>query len=203
MTKTKFRADSITLRRSYTGEQREDAAIALSAQLNSYEPFLQAKTIAAYIPFGGEINILPSLCDLLTNSAYPERRLVLPRVQKPHGLEFHLCDSEVFCGKNSGGSFDEGYEGILEPPASWPIVPVKEIDLFLVPGVAFDKSCVRLGYGKGFYDRMLTHKRPDAQVVGIIFDDLLYEKLPAEDHDFIMDAVISPSYFFSAPSISA
>lgn len=203
MTKSKFRTDAITRRRAYNGTQREAAAAALSLRLNAFEPLLKARTVAAYIPFGGEINILTSLCDLITNPLSEKKRVLLPRVIKPHTLQFHACEPEVFCGKNAGGFFDEGYEGILEPPVEWPVVPIEEIDIFLVPGVAFDHSCVRLGYGKGFYDRMLTGKRADALAVGVIYDEMLYEKLPAENHDYIMDAVISPSYFFSAESIEA
>lgn len=203
MTKPTFRSAAISRRRSYDGDQREAAAIALSAQLNAFKPLSSARTVAAYIPFGGEINILPALCDLISNSDSTEKRVLLPRVIEPHTLQFHVCEPSVFCGKNSGGAFDEGYGGILEPPADWEVVPIEEIDVFLVPGVAFDKSGVRLGYGKGFYDRMLINKRDDALAIGVIFDDLLYDRLPSEDHDFIMDAVISPNYFFSAASINA
>lgn len=203
MTKTQFRSDAISRRRAYDGEQRQSAATDLSTHLNKLDILLEARTVAAYIPFGGEINILPALCDLLGNPASKVERILLPRVKEPHTLKFHVCDLSVFCGKNSGGAFDEGYGGILEPPADWEVVPIEEIDVFLVPGVAFDRSCMRLGYGKGFYDRMLTGKRNDAKALGIIFDDLLYDSLPFEDHDIAMDAVISPRYFFSASSIKA
>jgi len=62
----------------------------------------------------------------------------------------------------------------------------------IVPGVAFDSQCHRLGRGKGFYDRLLP-QIPHAVKIGVCFDHQIVEELPSEPHDVLMDLVISPS----------
>jgi len=61
------------------------------------------------------------------------------------------------------------------------LVPTQEIDVFLVPGLAFDHSGNRLGYGKGFYDRLLSGKRPDAPSVALAFSQQIIAQVPTKD----------------------
>lgn len=83
-----------------------------------------------------------------------------------------------------------GQFGILEPAAA-PTIPLAELDLVVVPGVAFDSTGHRLGYGAGFYDRVLQDCENRGLLVGLCFEFQILEKLPAEDHDIRMDMVIS------------
>lgn len=81
--------------------------------------------------------------------------------------------------------------GLLEPPAdhaAW-IEDVEEIDLVVVPGLAFDRRGGRLGFGGGFYDRFLESTR--AFRVGLVYGCLLLDEVPMEAHDVRVDVVIS------------
>ena len=81
--------------------------------------------------------------------------------------------------------------GILCPKAYCPPVSMAEVELVVVPGVAFAKNGARLGRGGGFYDRLLAHPEMRALRVGLCFDECLRESLPEEEGDQRMDWVIS------------
>jgi 5-formyltetrahydrofolate cyclo-ligase len=68
-----------------------------------------------------------------------------------------------------------------------------EADAILLPGIAFDKRGMRLGYGGGYYDRLLPQCRPACVRIGIGFDEQLLAEIPAEDHDEHVDIVVTPS----------
>lgn len=71
--------------------------------------------------------------------------------------------------------------GALEPPASAPKVPLETVDAVLLPALAFDQKGVRLGYGGGFYDRLLPGFT--GLTVGVVWADLIVPELPTEAHD--------------------
>ena len=66
------------------------------------------------------------------------------------------------------------------------------IDLILIPGVAFDRKCNRLGRGGGYYDRFLAHRKY-SQLIGVGYDFQLVDQVPAERHDMRLQGVIVPS----------
>ena len=98
-------------------------------------------------------------------------------------------------------SMDElasGRFGIREPRAELRETPAKtvpnsELDVILVPGVAFDRLGNRLGHGQGFYDRLLSELPAQVRKLGIAFDCQIIESIPAEPHDVAMDFVVTES----------
>ena len=84
-----------------------------------------------------------------------------------------------------------GKFGVLEPPPKALHIPPEEVDLVLVPGMAFDEECYRLGRGRGFYDRWLL-ALPGLKL-GLGFDHQLVTRVPRETHDVQLDGVIIPS----------
>ena len=102
-------------------------------------------------------------------------------------------------------SLDElepGYRGIPEPKASLRrepgrIVAPEDIELAIVPGLAFDTSGNRLGRGGGFYDRFLLKLPPTATVVGLAFDCQVFESIPVEPHDRPVDFLITETALFA------
>ena len=63
----------------------------------------------------------------------------------------------------------------------------------IVPAVAYDKNCYRLGYGGGFYDRFLENLRKDAVTIGIAFDLQIFDEVPKEAHDAQLDYIVTES----------
>jgi 5-formyltetrahydrofolate cyclo-ligase len=70
-------------------------------------------------------------------------------------------------------------------------VDVTELDLIMVPGVAFDRRGARMGHGKGYYDKLLQHARPDAPLIALAFECQLFAEIPTEDHDIFMDKILT------------
>lgn len=96
-------------------------------------------------------------------------------------------------------SMDELVAGtwkILEPPRDrWgdpgKEVDARELDMVMVPGVAFTRDGARMGNGQGYYDRLLNQVRPDASLVALAFESQLFPELAVSPHDVYMDKVIT------------
>jgi 5-formyltetrahydrofolate cyclo-ligase len=96
-------------------------------------------------------------------------------------------------------SFDElvvGKWSILEPPRErWEeadrIVRAAELDLVMVPGVAFDRQGARMGNGQGYYDRLLQQVRPDCRLVGLCYESQLFDRLAVGPHDVFMHRIVT------------
>jgi 5-formyltetrahydrofolate cyclo-ligase len=89
-----------------------------------------------------------------------------------------------------------GTMGVLEPQhelrrLEQRRVTAADLDLILIPGLAFDRHGSRLGYGKGYYDRLLHQIRPDATKVGLCFECQLFAEIPVLPHDICVDVVIT------------
>ena len=93
---------------------------------------------------------------------------------------------QQYLGKDA---LQKGAFNIWEPDDTCPIVGLQEIELIIVPGVAFDRSRNRLGRGKGFYDRILTQL--EIPKIGICFDFQLKEHIPTEAFDEKMDVILT------------
>lgn len=113
---------------------------------------------------------------------FPDRRWVLPRVDG-ETMRFHFADP----ARLAAGTF-----GIQEPAEDAPVCPTGEIDLFLCPGMAFSIKGVRLGRGKGYYDRALAGATPEATKVGVCFSEQFMAELPSEPHDLPMQFLATP-----------
>lgn len=114
------------------------------------------------------------------------KQVALPRVESKGVLGIHLY--------RDGDELEIGpYGGIQQPLVSAPRVPHESIDAVIVPGVGFDLQGRRLGYGGGFYDRLLPHLRPDCLRIGIAYDEQLLDELPVAEHDERVRVVVTPT----------
>jgi 5-formyltetrahydrofolate cyclo-ligase len=93
---------------------------------------------------------------------------------------------------------DVGRFGILEPRAVLRERPDRnidpcELDLLVIPGVAFDRRGGRIGHGRGYFDRLLIEVRESATLIGLAFDCQVFDHVPTEPHDVPMDLVVTES----------
>lgn len=168
------------LRQSRPGpESQHEQSNSLRRVIGDWLADREARVIGCFAALPGE----PELLSLLEQ--FPEMRWVLPRVVGSE-LAFH----EVRNSRLDPGSF-----GIREPSASSVVCGVDEIDVMLCPGMAFSRDGVRLGRGKGFYDRALAGAR--AIRVGVCFREQVLPGLPKEDHDQRMDFLATPDGLIS------
>jgi 5-formyltetrahydrofolate cyclo-ligase len=168
-------------RRALRAEQREAAAEAIASRVLALLGRKPVGAVLGYVATPEEADPRPLLEALEAAGA----RLALPRVDAPARLALHWV---ALADRLEPGSF-----GILEPAADMPLARPLEIDLVLVPGVAFDTACNRIGYGGCFYDNLLPLLRDDAVRIGLAFDEQIVEEIPAEDHDVRLDWVVTPN----------
>jgi len=83
---------------------------------------------------------------------------------------------------------------MLEPAADLPVIDPATLDVVLVPGVAFDRQGGRLGFGGGYYDRLLP--TTPALRIGVTYDECLCDALPCGEHDQRMDWIVTPTELF-------
>lgn len=136
------------------------------------------QVIHSYLPIKGEIDITPLLKWSMEKGIKVVCPKVLPKRQMSNLELISFKEIEVgpFRTIHPAGGIE--YDGI--------------IDLIILPGLAFDNSFNRLGYGGGYYDRFLV-KHPDAYKVAVLYSFQLIESVPVEDHDVKMDQLIHAS----------
>lgn len=134
--------------------------------------YQNAKTIAIYYPINKEIQLL----DLMSDH---DKRFCFPKI-----IHFAESSMDFF---EAGNEFVDSIFGMKEPTGRY--VDSSEIDMFLVPGLAFSKQGYRLGYGKGFYDRYL--KGIDKPKIGVAFDYQILDEIPFHDEDQKMTSLVS------------
>lgn len=135
--------------------------------------------VLGYAALPEEIDSAPAI-ELLRAAGL---RIAYPRVEAGGILTLHLAEEADLA--------PEGRFGIREPNASAPRVEPAVVDVVLVPGVAFDEQRFRLGYGGGYYDRLLPLLRHDATRIGLAFEEQIVGELPREDHDMQLDAIVT------------
>lgn len=152
-------------RGALTDQEQAAAAEGLSAQLAHHPALQSASTIAAYLPFDGEISPLP----VMDYWHAAGKSVYLPIVLPGDELAFRVWHPDARLSKNRFG--------IPEPDGE--DTPAREMDVILVPLVGFDAAGNRLGMGKGFYDRTLSGAGSRPQLIGLAHDCQETDLVPA------------------------
>ena len=154
----------------------EKEALEVMATIEATEVFRTAAVVLLYWSIANELSTREML-----SSWSCGRRIILPRVEG---------DTLVLAEYAGAESLTEGKFGIMEPAQAAPIVNPDEIELAIIPGMAFDPKGHRLGHGKGYYDRLLAMLH--CPVIGIAQQAQIVENVPVEPHDRGVDIVITP-----------
>lgn len=183
--KQRFRARVRQSRRARSSEERTQAAGALAVRLSEITE--GCGLIASYVAAPLE----PETA-LFHRSALEYGMQIVVPASRPDGLldwvelrHFDTADAAVFYP----GAF-----GLLEPTGErLPPQTLGTVDLAVIPAAAVDRTGVRLGWGRGYYDRTLAALVERPRVVATVFDDELFAEIPREAHDAPVDAVVTPS----------
>jgi 5-formyltetrahydrofolate cyclo-ligase len=161
-------------------EERTEVSEAIRERLVGLECWRAARMVLLYaaLPDEPDTFILPR----------GDKCFCYPRYHADRGYEAARVDD---VGKLAPGKF-----GVLEPVTEAAEVPPEGVDLIVVPGVAFDKECYRLGRGRGFYDQWLLAL--PGMKIGVGFDHQLLDLVPREPHDVQLDGLIVPSRYVVA-----
>ena len=145
--------------------------------------YAAAQTVLFYVDVRSEVRTRHCLPQALQHG----KRIVVPYCVAGRLELFHLADM---------AELSVGMYKILEPQESLrelaeKRVGVQELDLVMVPGVAFDRRGARMGHGKGYYDKLLEHARPEAPLVALAFECQMFPEIPTQAHDVFMDKIIT------------
>ncbi len=153
--------------------EREKRATALLRAVWKHPAFEQAQNVLLFWPLPDEINTIP-----LIERAYAVGKTIFLPV---------VVGDDLVIKPYNPMAMKPGAFGILEPQGD-PVSPV-QLDLIIVPGVAFDATGNRMGRGKGFYDRLLAGT--SATTIGVCYAEQYYLSIPTEPHDVPLNDVIT------------
>ena len=186
ISKAALRAQLQAARRRVADTVRADEARMLSEHLEAAKSIVSSdNTVCAYVPVGAE----PGSIEMLEVLLRVAGRVLLPVAR----TTAHNAALPLRWGEYRPGTLTSARWGLLEPPQPWlPASAIAEASLILVPSLAVDRSGVRLGRGRGFYDRSLGHRDPRARLLAVVRDAELVDELPAEPHDIAMTDALTP-----------
>lgn len=160
-------------------EVRTQASRAIAQELTARPCLQRAKIVALYADFRDEVGT----SELLVECCRAGKVVVLPRTEDGGTLTLRPVDEATALVRSPGG--------ILEPPENLRPIAPNRVDLFVVPGLAFDRNGGRLGYGRGHYDRLLTAAHDESVFVGVAFHCQLVDGIPLEPHDVRLHHVLT------------
>jgi 5-formyltetrahydrofolate cyclo-ligase len=181
--KAALRERLLAARRSSSDGDRAEQASALLDHV--VRLMIDGGTVCAYVPVGAE----PGSIELLDALLRRADRVLLPVART-------TADDDAVAlqwGEYRPGQLETARFGLLEPPGPWlPAAAVAEAGVVLVPALAVDRAGARLGRGRGFYDRTLVLRDPQARLIAVVRDEELLDEVPHEPHDVPMTHALTP-----------
>jgi 5-formyltetrahydrofolate cyclo-ligase len=156
--------------------QRTEKSREIEERLFSLPEFKSARTIMFFASFRSEVETAPMIRRALASG----KRIILPKVKSK--------ELELFEIRNFDSDVSSGAWGIPEPRETAP-VKLGEIDIIIVPGAAFDEQGSRLGYGAGFYDKLLSEFKK--LTVALAFEEQIVSAVPTASHDIPIKKIVT------------
>lgn len=180
-TKQEIRSAAKAGVRALSATQKAAASASIFECVMGVAQVREASTVALFSSLPDEPQTASAIAALS-----PEKRVVLPRVDGDE-MEFYRY---VPSADGASGVLAKGAFGIDEPQGDERVEPA-EIDVIIVPGVAFTREGVRCGRGRGYYDKYLSSADFRGFKIGVCYGCQLFEELPVEPHDVRMDMVVA------------
>ncbi len=180
--KSEIRHKTLVRRDALSDEDRAEKSKRIMECLFEFANFLEAKNVLFYRNSGSEV-----VTEAMIRKALEREKIVaLPWVDKKEGeilpLKIDNLDRDV----------RPGYRGIREPiPQRCKAIPVGNVHLAIIPGVAFDERGGRIGHGTGFYDRFIPRLDVTTRKVALAFECQIVPQIPMEPHDRHIDIIIT------------
>lgn len=163
--------------------EKEDVSRVIVQKFLDLPEYAAAQTVMFYVDVRTEVKTRDFLAIALTHG----KKIVVP----------YCVDGELeLFWLQSMDELSIGMYKILEPRADLRGLPEKKVspidlDLVMVPGVAFDRTGARMGHGFGYYDKLLEHTRPGTPLIALAFECQLFEEIPTAAHDIFMDKIVT------------
>ena len=172
--KHKIRKEIKEKLKRYSKLERSTKSAIIKDRLFKEEEFKKSKVVMFYVSLKDEVDTLAMVDEALEMG----KRVCVPVILSE---EKRLIAGEI---KDRSEDLERQHFGIYQPKKGRVReVPLEDIDLVVVPGIAFDKANVRLGRGHGYYDRFLSGLPKPTKTIGLAFDFQVVENLPQDSHD--------------------
>jgi 5-formyltetrahydrofolate cyclo-ligase len=180
--KAEIRNKTLSLRDALSDKERRDKSNKIMDRLFDFANFIEAKIVLFYMNTDHEVNTV----NMIRKAMEYEKGIVLPYVDKKEKqiipLKIDDLDSDV----------QPGYRKIPEPiPQRCKQMPVEQIDLAIIPGIAFDERGGRIGHGTGFYDKLIPKFEITTRKVALAFECQIVPQIPMEPHDRHIDIIVT------------
>jgi 5-formyltetrahydrofolate cyclo-ligase len=176
MNKKDLRAFIRMQKSMFSVEQLQNMSEDIIRRLMAHPRIKNANTILMYYSLDDEVNTHAAVDQLVSQG----KHVLLPAVISDTEMELRCYEGPK--------DLEGGFFNIMEPVGK-AFSNYEEIDVAVVPGMAFDGRCNRLGRGRGYYDRLLP-KLPQAYKIGICFDFQKLPGIPADEHDIKVDEIV-------------
>lgn len=179
--KREIRKKILSIRDSLSEEDIDKYSFLIKENFFSLPEVKKAQNFFIFVNFRSEVKTIPIINELINK----DKKIIVP-----------YSDIEnkrlILCYINSISELKIGNYGILEPDINNSRrADLKDIDLAVIPGSAFDESGGRVGYGGGFYDRVIPDLRSDVPKIALAFDFQVIEKVPMGYYDKRMDIIVT------------
>ncbi len=180
--KAELRKAILAKRNLLTPQQITAKSLQIKQKLFNMVEFKKAICVCFYVSFKNEV----STHEMIKEALQLGKRIVVPVVESEKTLS--LCEIKDFAQEMGIGKF-----GILEPKSEYRRqVDLSELELVVVPGIAFDENGNRIGFGRGYYDNLLS-KMVGLPFIGLAYDLQIVTRIPATDCDIPVHKIITES----------
>jgi len=185
-TKGEIRSESLKKRDALNPDEKAGKDLAIKGNFLSLPEYKNASTVLFFASFRSEVNTIPLIIKALEDG----KRILLPKVNKASG-ELDIYEIE------SLNEIQKGYMGIPEPAGGIPAAPPVNCDIcdiIVIPGAVFDLKGGRLGYGGGYYDRLLSQLKGERKphLIALAYElQILEQPLPLEGHDVKVEKIVT------------
>jgi len=179
--KRELRKETIEKRDRIPPEVRAIKDREIMERLITYKPFVDAEAVMLFASFRTEVDTFP----IIEKALQEGKKVALPRVNKSEGmLELYYIESIE--------QLEPGYMKIKEPvPAPERIALAEDMEIIVLPGVAFDEKGGRIGYGGGYYDRLLDSLKKVPLLIAVAYEEQIVDEIPVEQHDKRVQIIIT------------
>lgn len=176
--KLEIRDELLRMRRAIVRDEVLERSARILGHLYDSKVYRGAQRLAAYIPILNESDLTP----LFFRAQADEKEVYLPRLRENGTLAFARYEE---------GGLVKGPRGVMQPAAHLPEVALAELDLLLIPGVAFDARGYRLGLGAGYYDKTLAQKGTTPVTYGVGYAFQFVQHLPSDAWDVPLEGLLT------------
>lgn len=187
LSKVELRKRILKKRDELSSKEHNDFSKIITDRIIEWDKYVECESLLVYVSYRSEVNTYGIIHDALVNG----KKVYCPKVNGEDMLFFRI---------KSLDDLTSGYMGIMEPKEGLSDFNNTEgKSLILMPGSVFDKNGNRVGYGKGYYDRFLSHcqkKGINLITSALAFSFQVVENIPAEEHDYKADFIFTEKEIF-------